>query len=41
VFDAIISSEFPLEQVIINTSEAKAYGIANNTIATIRRPLGR
>jgi|BEDMetMinimDraft_2_1075160.scaffolds.fasta_scaffold05529_2 hypothetical protein len=39
VFNVILSSEVPPEQVIINTSEAKTYGIANNTIATIRRPL--
>lgn len=39
VYDVLTSSDIPPEQVFINSSEAKVYGIANNTIATVRRPL--
>jgi anaerobic selenocysteine-containing dehydrogenase len=36
--EAIISSETPEDQVFINPDFAKSFGIANNTIATIRKP---
>jgi anaerobic selenocysteine-containing dehydrogenase len=39
VLDAILSSETPSDQVFINPDFAKSFGIANNTIATIRKPL--
>ncbi|MDT7865255.1 MAG: hypothetical protein RQ922_05190 [Thermoproteota archaeon] len=39
VLDAILSSETPPDQVFINPDFAKSFGIANNTIATIRKPL--
>ncbi|MDT7886154.1 MAG: hypothetical protein RQ968_02120 [Thermoproteota archaeon] len=37
--EAILSSETPEDQVFINPDFAKSFGIANNTIATIRKPL--
>jgi len=39
VLDAIISTSIPEDQVFINSDLAKINGIADNTIATIRRPL--
>jgi hypothetical protein len=37
ILDALLSSEIPEENVFINTLLAKANGIADNTIATIRK----
>jgi len=39
VLSAILSSEIPPDNVIINTALAKANGISDNTIATIRKAL--
>jgi len=39
VLSTILSSEIPPDNVIINTALAKANGISDNTIATIRKAL--
>lgn len=39
IFDVILNSSVPKNQVFINSNEAKLYGIADNTIATVRKPL--
>ncbi|MEM1538062.1 MAG: hypothetical protein QXK12_07290 [Candidatus Nezhaarchaeales archaeon] len=38
-FKAVLSEATPTNEVWINPGEALAYGIADNSIATIRRPL--
>lgn len=38
-FKATLSEATPSSEVWINPEEAKAYGIADNSIATVRKPL--
>jgi len=38
-FDAVVSEAVPVNEVWLNSEEMRRYGIADNTTATVRRPL--
>ena len=40
-FTAVIDESLPEREVWINSEDGRAYGIADNSIATVRRPLSK
>jgi len=40
-FDAVVSDAVPVNEVWLNSDQMKRLGIADNTTATVRRPLAQ